>query len=266
VSGGAARRFESAKIHVGVRVSRYPGRQRVALDAGSDESGVVNGKGPRVRRWLRITRRAGVRWGRDKYTVGQIVVAEGSDGLKRRLHGAKNRPRRGRQVLIVSDDSLSSAMYMSQTDELDELMHAARNRVAHVVLIVVGIVSLISSQIVLEPFSLYRLMRIALWTLGCLVIFVLSALWYRARAAATTRLIAEVRARTCTITQVEVTRLRWKLIPVGVEVDVELASGEHLAFGFWRAETAERLVALLKTFGNVHDKKVKRASAVRPSS
>jgi len=36
------------------------------------------------------------------------------------------------------------------------------------------------------------------------------------------------------------------LIPFGVEVDMELGGAEHLTFGFWTRDAAERLKRLLQ--------------------
>lgn len=129
---------------------------------------------------------------------------------------------------------------------LEELMRAARQKVALTILSVVFVLVAISSQISLEPtISLEMVLNLSIWALGCLAILMFGALWYRSRARATRRLVEVVAAGDCRIKKLEATRMKMDLIPIGVEVYLEFASGEHLAFGFWTHATARRLLELL---------------------
>lgn len=84
------------------------------------------------------------------------------------------------------------------------------------------------------------------WFAGCGVIVLLSRLWYGSRVKATQRLRSALESGSPEIKVVEVTRvLLQHVIPFGFEVDIELGDAEHLAFGFWTRETAERFQSLL---------------------
>jgi hypothetical protein len=131
-------------------------------------------------------------------------------------------------------------------DELEPLMRAARERVLHLLAIVVAILAAISSQIdVPSPATPAVIVKIALWVLGCAAILVLGALWYGARATATRRLPRLLQAGQARITSIEVTPIELEIVPFGIEVDLVFESGERLAFGYWARGPAERLVEIV---------------------
>jgi hypothetical protein len=132
---------------------------------------------------------------------------------------------------------------------MEELMHDARMRVLHLCLIVLALIVGILSQISLpSPMPPSAILNLTVFALGCILIGTLGGIWLRSRFRATYRLLALVQTAECKIRKTELTRLRLNWIPFGAEVDVHLVSGEHLAFGFWSEDSAEKLLARLQTY------------------
>ncbi len=139
-------------------------------------------------------------------------------------------------------------MHIEEWHELERLMRAARWRVRHVFAILTCILLGISSRVpwsdALNPRLLVPILG---WSIGCIVILVVTTIWYRFRIAAITRLLDLVHSGACRMHQLDKTALDFEhLIPIGFEVDVGLVSSEHLAFGFWTEHEADALIRLLE--------------------
>lgn len=133
------------------------------------------------------------------------------------------------------------------TPQLEQSMRAAKMRVLQIYLSVVLVMAAISSQISERaPQQPVAIVNIAFWTFGCVVVFTLGTIWLRLRFRASHRLLSLAQANACRIQKIEVTSLRLEhFFPAGTEVDITLATGEHLAFGFWTRRAAETLAAEL---------------------
>lgn len=135
---------------------------------------------------------------------------------------------------------------MTNSDILFDLMVGARRRVISLYAMVLLIIVAISSQIKIpSPPTSEGLRNVVIWGTGCLLIVGLGFFWYRARAAATARLMALFRSGELRVQNVHFTQLLLVIIPFGWEVDVMLESGEHLAFGFWTQSPCLDLQTLL---------------------
>ncbi|TKD03370.1 hypothetical protein [Polyangium fumosum] len=136
---------------------------------------------------------------------------------------------------------------MSGTTELDSLMARARSRVWSLYGIVAGIVAFISMYVMLTYTPALRWFLMAfIWCCGCVAVLGLGYLWVRARVAATRRLMQLVSEGALRIANIDLTKIELEFLPFGAEVDIEITSGEHLAFGFWLRDDADALVALLR--------------------
>ncbi|MDI3292144.1 hypothetical protein [Polyangium sp. 15x6] len=136
---------------------------------------------------------------------------------------------------------------MSGPTELDSLMARARSRVWSLYGIVAGIVAFISMCAALTYTPALRWFLMAfMWCCGCMAVLGLGYLWVRARVAATRRLMQLVSEGALRLANIELTQVELEILPFGAEVDIEITSGEHLAFGFWRRDDADALIALLR--------------------
>ena len=136
---------------------------------------------------------------------------------------------------------------LDEMHELEKLMLAARWRARHVFAIIASILLGISIRVpwrdALNPRLLVPILG---WSVGCVVILVVLTIWYRFRMAAITRLFDLVHSGACLMHHLDKTALDFEhLIPIGFEVDVVLASSEHLAFGFWTEREADALIQVL---------------------
>lgn len=130
--------------------------------------------------------------------------------------------------------------------ELETLMDAARRRVLLANLVVVGTLIAISSQIPnVRPWSPVALVNTIVWGLGCCAVVTAGVVWYRIRSASTRRLALAVRDGHGLIVKLERYNFSFHLLPLGVEIYIEFATGEHFAVGYWTNRTADRLVHVL---------------------
>ena len=88
------------------------------------------------------------------------------------------------------------------------------------------------------------------WGVGCAGFALFATLWYRARVEAIAKLEAAV-ASGASLYRCHVTAVCVRAIPLGHEVDlvaIDTAreTSTHLAFGFWTAASANKLLAVLK--------------------
>jgi len=126
-------------------------------------------------------------------------------------------------------------------------MARARSRVWSLYGIVAGIIAFISMYVAFTYTPALRWFLMAfLWCCGCMAVLGLGYLWVRARVAATRRLRELISVGALRIANIDLTKIELEILPFGAEVDIELTSGEHLAFGFWLRDDADALVVLLR--------------------
>jgi len=134
--------------------------------------------------------------------------------------------------------------------ELETLLRAARMRVVHLLCLIASGAIAVTSEIVSSASTTRDLSKVVAWFVGCGVFTLLGAIWYKHRVKTTERLRDAVAAGE-PLRNVEVTRFMiGGLIPFGYEVEMQIvvvdAVPTHLGFGFWRRESAERLLSLLQ--------------------
>lgn len=123
--------------------------------------------------------------------------------------------------------------------ELDEVVTAARRRALGLYGIVVAIIAGISSRIRFAGASSTMIADIVVWFTLSTMILIAGGLWVRWRFKSAQRFRELLEAGTLKVQEVDVTRVRLKLVPFGVEVDLVLGSGERLPLGFWREADVE---------------------------